>query len=70
MTLWRALVRADARAITIGTTLLLWGITIALNAPGHLSYDSIIQLHEGRTLTFTGHNPPFMSLVLGRALGR
>ena len=36
-----------------------------LGLPGQLSTDSIVQLYEGRTLTFISFNPPFMSILLG-----
>ncbi len=48
-----------------------WGLTLAANAPGQLSYDLVVQLAEGRTLefgAFTGGviaHPPIMSLLLG-----
>jgi hypothetical protein len=43
----------------------LWSMTIAVNAPGHLSLDSVIQLNEGRNSSYLGGHPPFMSAVLG-----
>lgn len=41
-----------------------WLISLALNAPGQLSYDSVIQLLEGRSGIYAGAHPPFMSALL------
>jgi hypothetical protein len=46
---------------------LLWGVTLAINAPGHLSSDSVVQLNEGRTETYLSMHPPLMSALLGLA---
>jgi len=40
---------------------------MAANWPGHLSYDSVIQLLEGRTGDYSGWHPPVMSWLLGLA---
>lgn len=40
-------------------------LTLAVNLPGHLSTDSVIQLAEGRVGIQRSFNPPFMSWVLG-----
>lgn len=45
--------------------LFAWLATLALSAPGHLNYDSLVQLLEGRTGVYAGANPPFMSALLG-----
>ena len=45
--------------------ILFWMLTLAVNAPGHLSLNFVAQLQEGRSLTFGGYHPPFMSLLLG-----
>lgn len=42
---------------------------MAANLPGHLSYDSVIQLLEGRTGVYNGWHPPVMSWLLGLADG-
>ncbi len=39
--------------------------SLALNLPGHLSYDSLAQLLEGRTGIYEGWHPPVMSFLLG-----
>jgi hypothetical protein len=41
--------------------------SMAANLPGHLSYDSVIQLFEGRTAVYHGWHPPVMSWLLGLA---
>jgi hypothetical protein len=38
---------------------------LAADLPGHLSWDSIVQLLEGRTGRYLGWHPPFMSWLLG-----
>ena len=40
---------------------------VFLNWPGHLSYDSVVQLSEGRTGSYSGEHPPVMSWLLGLA---
>lgn len=44
---------------------LSWGVCLAADLPGHLSYDSVIQLLEGRTGAYSGWHPPVMSWLLG-----
>jgi hypothetical protein len=43
------------------------GFVLALGAglPGHLSYDSVIQLYEGHTGVIESFNPPIMAWLLG-----
>ncbi len=41
------------------------GLSLAVNLPGHLSFDSIIQLAEGRTGVYGNWHPPVMSWLLG-----
>ncbi|HXQ13346.1 MAG TPA: hypothetical protein VN814_01840 [Caulobacteraceae bacterium] len=43
------------------------GVTLWLNLPGHLSYDSVVQLAEGRAGVYGGQHPPVMSWMLGVA---
>jgi hypothetical protein len=47
---------------------ILGGLTLMLgaNLPGHLSYDSVVQLFEGRTGLRVSHAPGIMSWILGR----
>src|SRR4051812_42764736 len=42
-----------------------WVVTLALNAPGHLTTDSLITLDEGRSLAFAGATPALMPLLMG-----
>jgi hypothetical protein len=59
---------ANARrtAVAVATILVVQAaVALYLGLPGQLSYDSIIQLYEGRTLRFISYNPPLMSLLLG-----
>jgi hypothetical protein len=47
----------------------LWGgflLMLAANLPGHLSFDSVTQLHEGRTGVRDTWAPATMSWILGR----
>src|ERR1700712_4263735 len=39
--------------------------TLAANWPGHLSYDSILQLHQGRAGLYNDWHPPVMAWLLG-----
>ena len=41
------------------------GFSLAANLPGHLSYDSVVQLLEGREGTYGNWHPPVMSWLLG-----
>ena len=43
------------------------GASLALSWPGHLSYDSVVQLAEGRAGVYEGAHPPVMSWLLGIA---
>lgn len=65
--------RAEARAPeTLATTafrLALWGgllLMLGANLPGHLSFDSVTQLHEGRAGVRETWAPATMSWILGR----
>ena len=42
-------------------------VTLWLNLPGYLSYDSVVQLAEGRDGRYTGEHPLVMSWLLGLA---
>lgn len=42
-----------------------WVTTIAVNAPGHLSFDSVVQVLEGRTGVYASMHPPAMSALIG-----
>ncbi|HVN01873.1 MAG TPA: hypothetical protein VMT68_16865 [Caulobacteraceae bacterium] len=55
---------ATALILSVGA-----GGALALNLPGHLSYDSVVQLAEGRAGVYSGVHPPVMSWLLGVADG-
>ena len=40
---------------------------LAINWPGHFSWDSVMQLAEGRAGVYSGQHPPIMSWLLGLA---
>jgi hypothetical protein len=40
-------------------------VSLALNWPGQLSYDSVVQLHDGRVGYYNPWHPPVMSWMLG-----
>jgi len=42
-----------------------WAVTLALSWPGHLSYDSIVQLSDGRAGFYHTWHPPVMAWLLG-----
>ncbi len=42
-------------------------ISLTLNWPGQLSYNSVIQLHDGRTGHYNSWHPPVMAWMLGLA---
>ena len=49
--------------------ILLWGcaVSLGLNWPGQLSYDSVVQLHDGRFGSYNAWHPPVMAWMLGLA---
>jgi hypothetical protein len=51
----------------VGAILIGAGLSLAINWPGHLSYDSVVQLAEGRVGSYSGAHPPVMSWLLGLA---
>jgi hypothetical protein len=42
-----------------------WGAMLALGAPGQLSYDSVVQLADGRSGDYDTWHPPVMAALLG-----
>ena len=54
-----------ARAWAIAVVLTGTILSLAINWPGHLSYDSVVQLAEGRAGSYSGAHPPVMSWLLG-----
>jgi hypothetical protein len=57
----------DARPLRLAAAILIigWGVMLALNAPGQLSYDSVTQLADGRTGHYNSWHPPLMAWLLG-----
>jgi hypothetical protein len=54
-----------ARFATVAILIAAAVVSLWLNLPGHLSYDSVVQLAEGRTGVYNGEHPPVMSWLLG-----
>jgi 4-amino-4-deoxy-L-arabinose transferase-like glycosyltransferase len=57
--------RSKARIAAAAILFLGWCATLALSWPGHLSYDSIVQLHDGRAGFYHSWHPPVMAWMLG-----
>jgi hypothetical protein len=55
------------RSVIVSGTLIFAGFGLALAAglPGHLSYDSVLQLLQGRTGIYNTWHPPVMAWLLG-----
>ena len=51
--------------VTAGIIFAGFVFSLAMNLPGHLSYDSVIELLEGRTGAYAGWHPPITSWLLG-----
>jgi hypothetical protein len=56
---------ARVRAIVAAILIAGWALTLAISWPGHLSFDSIVQLHDGRTGFYHSWHPPVMAWLLG-----
>ncbi|HEY6578050.1 MAG TPA: hypothetical protein VIY09_01890 [Rhizomicrobium sp.] len=58
-----------SRPCTVAAAVLVAGCAaaLALNWPGQLSYDSVVQLHDGRTGHYNPWHPPVMAWMLGVA---
>jgi len=54
-----------ARTATAAILVLGWLATLVLSWPGHLSYDSIVQLHDGWAGFYHSWHPPVMAWLLG-----
>jgi len=52
--------RAAAAVLIVG-----FGAMLALNAPGQLTYDSVVQLADGRSGFYDSWHPPVMAFLLG-----
>lgn len=57
--------RNPSALTTAGILLAGFGFSLAANLPGHLSYDSVIQLWEGRSGFYNNWHPPVMAWLLG-----
>jgi hypothetical protein len=57
--------RGWARVWAAGVLIAAAGIALAISWPGHLSYDSVIQLHDGRASFYHSWHPPVMAWLLG-----
>jgi len=55
------------RTAAAGIFIVGFAASIALNWPGQLSYDSVVQLHDGRLGLYNPWHPPVMSWMLGIA---
>jgi hypothetical protein len=53
------------RAAIAAVLMIGWAATLAISWPGHLSFDSIVQLHDGRTGFYHSWHPPVMAWLLG-----
>jgi hypothetical protein len=64
----RSMAGANSRAQWAAAVLVLgFAASLALNWPGQLSYDSVVQLHDGRLGHYNPWHPPIMSWILGLA---
>ena len=57
--------QSTGTSLTAGFIFAGFVFSLAVNLPGHLSYDSVIQLLEGRTGEYAGWHPPVTSWLLG-----
>ncbi|HEX4081072.1 MAG TPA: hypothetical protein VHX61_19590 [Rhizomicrobium sp.] len=55
------------RVAAAAVLVLACAASLALNWPGQLSYDSVVQLHDGRTGHYNPWHPPVMAWMLGIA---
>lgn len=55
----------NPRAWTAAVLIAGFGAMLAISWPGHLSYDSIVQLHDGRMGFYHSWHPPVMAWLLG-----
>ena len=56
---------APARALSVLILLAGLGVSLAVNLPGHMSYDSVLQLAQGRAGVYNEWHPPVMAWLLG-----
>jgi hypothetical protein len=53
--------------VTAAVIVAAWAGCLILNWPGHFTWDSVMQLAEGRRGAYSGQHPPVMSWLLGLA---
>src|SRR5471032_1265864 len=56
---------ASARAAPVAILAAGAAFSLAVNYPGHMEFDGIMQLVEGRTGLYSNWHPPVMSWLLG-----
>jgi hypothetical protein len=56
--------RATALGVLGGVGMALCALALTLHSPGHISFDSSMQVHESATGIAVSWNPPFMSALL------
>ena len=54
-----------ARLLALTAIVLGAAISLTMNLPGHMSYDSVLQLAQGRTGVYNFWHPPIMAWLLG-----
>lgn len=55
----------NSRRIAAAVLITGFGAMLALNAPGQLTYDSVVQLADGRSGFYDSWHPPVMAFLLG-----
>lgn len=55
----------DRRIAAAAVLITGFGVMLALNAPGQLTYDSVVQLADGRSGFYDSWHPPVMAFLLG-----
>jgi hypothetical protein len=61
----RFFIAAPTRTLSILIILAGLVLSLAFNLPGHMSYDSVLQLAQGRTGVYNEWHPPVMAWLLG-----
>ena len=62
---WRSVACAPRRTLSILIILAALVLCLAVNLPGHMSYDSVLQLAQGRSGLYNEWHPPVMAWLLG-----
>jgi hypothetical protein len=53
------------RAVALAVLAIGLVVSLAMNLPGHMSYDSVLQLAQGRSGVYNNWHPPVMAWLLG-----